>query len=92
MDQLNLAEKLLSFIEEKEFKLLSWGFYDTYLSSQEIENLVVSEGPEDLKELWQEAITEGWDMPTFLENLCSPGINFFFRNYITHVNKEFVEY
>ena len=91
MNQLNLAEKLLSFIEEKEFKLLSWGFYDTYLSSQEIENLVVSEGPEDLKELWQEAISEGWDMPTFLENLCSPGINFFFRNYTDQYRTRFSE-
>jgi len=61
--------EFLSFLERKEEKLLSWGFYNGSFDETEIEDLF-AEAPGELRDAWQQFASQGYDLREVIEQLC----------------------
>src|SRR5438445_380896 len=53
------VSEFLTFIEKREERLLSWGFFSVRQTSQEIEDAFQQEASEDLQRLWAEVAAQG---------------------------------
>lgn len=70
------ASEFLSFLEHREARLLSWGFYDATFDAAEVqENLEVEGGPELLR-MWADVQRQGMDMPLVFDELKEAGLLF----------------
>lgn len=71
------ASELLTFIERRESRLLTWGFYDVRQSAQEIENALTSEeAPPELRDAWATLAENGETIGTLLQRLERAGLVF----------------
>ena len=46
-------DELLAFLERREARLLSWGFYDVSFRAAEVEAGIANEAPASLRSLWE---------------------------------------
>lgn len=72
------GSRFLSFLETREQRLLSWGFYDVCFSPGEIVSLIEDEGDESLKSEWH-ALAQGpeaWSIEDFVAELAAANLLF----------------
>ena len=67
----DLVEQLLDFIETKETKLLSWGFFDGAFSALELENEVANNPDQTLYNSCQDVSANGWSMSRILDEAAN---------------------
>jgi hypothetical protein len=68
------AEALLSFLEERETRLLGWGFYDVAFDPAEVEALLQTEGPAPLAAQWSELAARGYELTSLLSDMEHEGL------------------
>ena len=68
--------RFLTFLETREQRLLSWGFYDVSFTIGEIESLVAAEGDAELTAQWQELVDDGWSMADFIDEMSRANLVF----------------
>jgi len=68
------AEALLGFLEEREARLLGWGFYDVAFDPAEVEGLLQAEGPAALSARWAMLAEQGHDLPSLLSDMEHEGL------------------
>ena len=67
--------RFLTFLETREQRLLSWGFYDVAFTPNEIVQLINSEGDEQLREQWHD-VSKDWTMEDFIGELAKANLLF----------------
>jgi hypothetical protein len=70
----SFEEALLNFLEEREARLLGWGFYDVAFDPTEVEGLLHAEGPGDLASQWAVLSAQGHDLPSLLSDMEHEGL------------------
>src|SRR5438552_2132406 len=70
----NFAGELLTFIELREQRLLSWGFYNIRQSAQEIEDAFQSDAPPQLTDSWRELEEQGLTFRRILQQMTRRGL------------------
>lgn len=65
----SFPSRFLSFMETREQRLLSWGFYDVSFTASEISTLLKTEGDASLQSHWQEFVDDGWSMAEFVDEM-----------------------
>lgn len=68
------ARDVLGFIERQEERLLSWGFYDGLFEPEELEELIESEGTDELRDTWELGRSEGHDLEDLLAEMERGGL------------------
>lgn len=68
------VSEFLSFLEQQEVRLLSWGFYNVSFGLSEIEDLLEQEAPETLLKAWQKLQDEGWTMALLVDEMESSNL------------------
>jgi hypothetical protein len=63
------AGEFLTFLEQREERLLSWGFYNIRQSAQEIEDAFLQEAPLELQQQWAQLLAPGFTMRGFLQQM-----------------------
>lgn len=63
------VSQLLSFLESRETRLLSWGFYDVSFTSGEIQNLLANEAEQELQNEWANLSATGWTLDDLLDDM-----------------------
>ena len=71
-----ISAKLLTFIESCEIRLLGWGFYDVSFSFHELEQLLETEGPEDLLQDLNDLYEDGQSISTVVSEMIAGGLLF----------------
>ena len=66
--------ELLSFIEEREERLLGWGFYDVALEPSEVEALLVEHASDHLRAEWEDLEASGETMQHILGEMRHAGL------------------
>ena len=61
--------EFLTFLEQRENRLLSWGFYNVRWSVEEIEEVFDSEVPEELRAAWDELVSQGRSLPSLMREM-----------------------
>ena len=69
MTMQKFAEKLLTFLERREEKLLSWGFYNVQYSELDMLNALQNEAPQELKDEWNKLQAKGISFRTLIREL-----------------------
>ena len=87
MNRAAFLDKLLGYLEKKEEKLLSWGFYNSWLSYDEIESAIESECPPEVVEEWKKLKKEHASTEDLLNSLAAQGLL-----YTTKFNRNRGEY
>ena len=59
----------LSFLESRETRLLSWGFYDVSFTSAEVRTLLANEAEPKLQNDWANLNTTGWTLDDLLDEM-----------------------
>lgn len=79
-----LCDEVLSCLEIREYKLLSWGLLNGYLTfevvQEAVEKFFATTSDEELLELWQRAVDEGYSLQDILDNLSKRNLVFTSRN------------
>lgn len=70
------ASEFLGFLELREARLLSWGFYDVSFTPKEIEAVLQNEAPAELQSAWAACIAAGWTLENLLEDMETVGLLF----------------
>src|SRR5437868_5585547 len=70
----SFADEFLGFLETREARLLSWGFYDVSFTPHEIESVLASEAGPELLDAWAAQKAAGWTVANFLEDLEGAGL------------------
>src|SRR5665213_2853791 len=65
----SFASEFLTFIERREERLLTWGFYNIRQTAQEIENALQHESPEMLRRDWIEFQSQGQSVRGLLQQM-----------------------
>lgn len=68
------VSEFLTFIERREERLLSWGFYGVRQSARELEDAFLQEGPEDLRHGWEEFASQGDTIRGLLQRMQRAGL------------------
>src|SRR5262245_44628107 len=66
--------EFLSFLEQQEARLLSWGFYNISFRISEIEVLLEEEAPSSLLEAWQKLQDDGWTIAVLVDEMESSNL------------------
>jgi len=66
--------EFLTFLEQQETRLLSWGFYNVSFTNSEVEMLLAERAHEKLLAHWREIEDEGWSISTLLEEMEHNGL------------------
>jgi hypothetical protein len=74
MSVIGFVSEFLSFLEQQEARLLSWGFYNVSFSISEVEDLLEQEAPDSLLEAWQVLQGEGWTISTLVNAMESSNL------------------
>lgn len=69
MDLLTFTSEFLTFLEQREERLLSWGFYNIRQTAEEIEDAFLQEAPVDLQQGWAEASAPSLTMRGLLQQM-----------------------
>ncbi|MBH56571.1 MAG: hypothetical protein CMJ82_05250 [Planctomycetaceae bacterium] len=83
--------RFLSFLETREQRLLSWGFYDVSFTVSEIESLLQNEGEISLKSQWQDLAEDGWSMEEFVDEMSQANLLFAIGSSQTRFRTRFAE-
>src|SRR4051812_27522282 len=67
-------DELLSFLESREARLLSWGFYDVSFRPGDIEAVLPTEGAEALRDVWEERRRRGETLQGHLAAMADAGL------------------
>src|SRR5207253_700669 len=70
----SFAREFLGFLEMREARLLSWGFYDVSFTPQEIETVLASEASPELLSAWAAHQGAGWTVANLLEDMDGAGL------------------
>ncbi len=65
----SFVSEFLTFLEKREERLLSWGFYNVRWTTSDIEAAMATEAPEALQTRWQELEGEGQALRPLLQNM-----------------------
>lgn len=65
---------LLGFLEEREIRLLGWGFYDAAFDAGEVEALIEEEAPEALLAAWNGLRDDGHNLAGLLPDMEHEGL------------------
>ena len=68
--------RFLTFLETREQRLLSWGFYDVSFTISEIDSLLQNEGEASLTSQWQDLVNDGWSMADFVDEMARANLLF----------------
>src|SRR5262245_35870684 len=68
------AREFLGFLELREARLLSWGFYEVSFTPQEIEAILASEAGPELLSAWATEEATGWTVANLLEDMEGVGL------------------
>jgi hypothetical protein len=60
------VSEFLTFLEKREERLLSWGFYNVRWTIPEVEDAFASEAPTDLQDRWNALASQGLNIPSLL--------------------------
>lgn len=63
------VSELLNFIEEREQRLQTWGFYDVAFDDAELETLIATDGSEELRSAWERYVADGIDLRSVLTEM-----------------------
>jgi Helicase conserved C-terminal domain len=66
--------ELLTLLEQTESRLLSWGFYDGGFLPSDIESLIASDGPNELRTQWETICASGGSLPRLLDDMRQAGL------------------
>src|SRR5262245_36800383 len=66
----DFAEQLLGFIESRETRLLSWGFYDVSLTPAEVRALLANEAETELQDQWAQLSASGVTIEDLLDEMA----------------------
>ena len=72
----NFISEFLSFIEQREARLLSWGFYDVSFDIEELEVIFEAEAPPKLRDAWNECRHRWPDMASLCDEMEYAGLLF----------------
>lgn len=72
----DFISEFLTFIEQREARLLSWGFYDVFFDVQELEGIFDVEAPTVLKDAWNEWRHRWPDMSSLCDEMEYAGLLF----------------
>jgi hypothetical protein len=61
--------QFLSFLETRETRLLSWGFYDVSFTPTEIQTLLANEAEQELQDEWAQLCAAGWTLDNLLDDM-----------------------
>src|SRR5262245_48217986 len=70
----SFVSEFLGFLEVREARLLSWGFYDVSFAPPEIEAALQTEAPGELQSLWAPCAAAGWTLENVLEDMETAGL------------------
>ena len=65
----DFVSEFLTFLEKREERLLSWGFYNVRWTVEDIETAFPSEAPLSLQQAWEEFATQGRTMRSLLQQM-----------------------
>jgi hypothetical protein len=68
------VREFLTFLEQQEIRLLSWGFYDVSFDQFEVEKLLLEDGHPNLLAGWRTVKDEGWTINSLLEEMEHNGL------------------
>ncbi len=68
------AREFLGFLEMREARLLSWGFYDVSFTPQEIETILDNEAAPELLSSWATHQAQGWTVQNLFEDMEAAGL------------------
>jgi hypothetical protein len=63
------ASEFLTFLEKREERLLSWGFYNVRWTPADIEAAFAADAPSDLQNAWQELAAEGRTLRSVIQQM-----------------------
>jgi hypothetical protein len=66
--------EFLSFLEQQESRLLSWGFYDVSFVESEVASMIEREATPQLLKEWKELEDEGWTLTSLLDEMEHGGL------------------
>ena len=66
--------EFLSFLEQQESRLLSWGFYDVSFVESEVASMIEREATPQLLKEWKELEDEGWTLASLLDEMEHGGL------------------
>ena len=67
-------DELLAFLERREARLLSWGFYDVSFRAPEVEASIATEAPASLRSLWESRNRLGETLPQHFGLMADAGL------------------
>src|SRR4051812_47580421 len=67
-------DELLSYLERRETRLLSWGFYDATFRPDEIERSLAAEAPRRLERMWEARRSGGERLGDLFARLADAGL------------------
>ncbi len=66
--------EFLSFLEQQESRLLSWGFYDVSFVESEVASMIEREASPQLLKEWSKLEDEGWTLESLLDEMENGGL------------------
>jgi hypothetical protein len=72
----SFISEFLTFIEQREARLLSWGFYDVSFDVEELEEIFEAEAPSGLKDAWNKWRHRWPDMASLCDEMDYAGLLF----------------
>src|SRR5437764_8312879 len=70
----SFVSELLSFLEQQESRLLSWGFYDVSFDAAEVDSMIEQDAEPSVVEYWEGVIEEGWTTSSLLDEMEHSGL------------------
>lgn len=70
----SFVAEFLSFLEQRETRLLSWGFYDVSFDPAEVDFMVQQEADPDLASYWESLKEDGWTIESLLDDMEHGGL------------------
>ena len=65
----SFVSEFLTFLEKREERLLSWGFYNVRWTPADITSAFVAEAPSSLQEAWQEFAAQGRTLRSLIQQM-----------------------
>lgn len=81
----------LTFLEQQEARLLSWGFYNVTFDASEAEVMLEQEAPANLRDGWRTLEDEGWTLGALLEEMEHNGLLYRVESGVEEYRTRFAE-
>lgn len=70
----SFVSALLTFLEQQESRLLSWGFFNVSFDAAEVDSMIEQSAEPSLIERWQELQDDGWTTSSLLDEMEHNGL------------------